>query len=214
MIRQYSLAREGEQQIAKNFRVREFACKDGSDAILIDDKLLAILQQLRDYFRCPVYVGSGFRTASYNARIGGHPRSLHLTGRAADIDVGSGVKLVDPLLVCMMAQAMGCSGLGCYKYQDGRSWSHIGSGQTGQFWTQAAPGQQRYIKTFLPVLRKGTSHSDACRIAQVLLGDRYTGKIDGKFGKLTLAAVKSFQAEKQLETDGVIGPKTWPKFFE
>ena len=37
----------------------------------------------------------------------------------------------------------------------------------------------------------------------------YEGAIDGKVGPKTLAAIKSFQAEKGLKIDGKVGPKTW-----
>jgi len=37
----------------------------------------------------------------------------------------------------------------------------------------------------------------------------YDGKIDGKIGPKTLAAIKKFQEERGLEVDGKVGPKTW-----
>lgn len=212
MIRQYSLKIDGDRQLAKNFRVREFACKDRSDTILIDDALVVALQQLRDYFNKPVIIGSGFRTDTYNARIGGARNSLHLRGMAADIDVGR--PALDPLIVCMKAQALGLSGLGCYQYANGQSWSHIGSGATGKFWTQNAPDRQVYIDTFLPVLRKGSTRTDAVRIAQQLLARSFAIDADGHFGSKTLTVVKRFQAEHGLVTDGVIGPKTWAALFK
>ena len=35
-IKQYSLAKDGARQLAPGFKVREFRCRDGSDAIMID----------------------------------------------------------------------------------------------------------------------------------------------------------------------------------
>ena len=214
MIKQYSLARDGDLQLSANFKVREFACP-GCDAIFIDEKLVAILQQLRTRFNRSIRIGSGYRTAKYNAQIGGHRSSRHLTGQAADIDVGSGSDLVDPLLVAMTVQAIGSRSIGCYMYADGRSWIHVGSALTNNYWRQAAPGQQVYIKTFLPTQRRipkqAAVYSDYCLRLQQLLQDRkyYLGSLDGKYGPKSEAAVKAFQKVKNLEKDGVCGPITW-----
>lgn len=88
----YSLSKNGSTYISKNFRVREFACKDGSDPIFIDDELVSVLQQIRDHFGKAVTITSAFRTASYNSskKVGGAKYSQHLYGKAADIKV-SGV---------------------------------------------------------------------------------------------------------------------------
>lgn len=45
------------------------------------------LEPLRDYFNSPVHIVSGFRTVSWNQRIGGAVHSQHLVGKAADIRV-------------------------------------------------------------------------------------------------------------------------------
>ena len=50
------------------------------------------------------------------------------------------------------------------------------------------------------------------RGAEVKLLQRKLGmekEADGIFGAKTLLAVKLFQAEKKLEVDGIVGPKTW-----
>lgn len=88
----YSLSKNGNAYISKNFRVREFACKDGSDPIFIDDELVTVLQQIRDHFGKAVTITSAFRTANYNAskKVEGAKYSQHLYGKAADIKV-SGV---------------------------------------------------------------------------------------------------------------------------
>ena len=84
------MAKDGTTYISKNFRVREFACKDGSDPIFIDDELVSVLQQIRDHFGKAVTITSAFRTASHNKKVGGATYSQHLYGKAADIKV-SGV---------------------------------------------------------------------------------------------------------------------------
>ena len=45
-----------------------------------------IFQPLRDAFRCPICVSSGYRSPDLNAAIGGSKRSQHVEGRALDLD--------------------------------------------------------------------------------------------------------------------------------
>ena len=47
-IKQYSLAKDGARQLSPAFKVREFRCRDGSDAIMVDEALTVLLQAIRD----------------------------------------------------------------------------------------------------------------------------------------------------------------------
>ncbi|MCL2337937.1 MAG: peptidoglycan-binding protein [Firmicutes bacterium] len=86
----YSLNADGSKYITTNFQVKEFACKDGTDTILIDTALAQRLQKIRDYFGKSVTIVSGYRTAAYNSSINGAKDSYHIKGQAADISI-SGV---------------------------------------------------------------------------------------------------------------------------
>lgn len=46
-----------------------------------------ILQPVRDYFKKPVVVSSGFRSPMVNARIGGSGTSQHQLGQAVDFEI-------------------------------------------------------------------------------------------------------------------------------
>ena len=83
----YSLALAGGKTLGKNFRVREFACSDGTDTVFIADELVAVLQAIRDHFGKPVVINSGYRTEAKNKAVGGAAQSQHKYGRAADIRV-------------------------------------------------------------------------------------------------------------------------------
>ena len=83
-LKAYSLARDGALHLTPHFRVREFACRDGSDPIFVEEELAALLEAIRLHFGCPVAITSGFRTAAHNAAVGGSKSSQHLLGRAAD----------------------------------------------------------------------------------------------------------------------------------
>ena len=94
MIKEYSKAKDGETKLSANFKVKEFACKDGSDKILISTELVEVLQKIRTHFGKPVNINSAYRTETYNKKVGGVSSSQHLYGTAADIVV-SGVKASD-----------------------------------------------------------------------------------------------------------------------
>lgn len=104
----YSLAKDGETLISKNFKVKEFKCKDGSDEILLDSSFVSDkLQTIRDHFGKPVKINSAYRTISYNKKVGGAANSYHTKGRAFDIVV-TGVGLDE---ICKFAQSIGIKGI-------------------------------------------------------------------------------------------------------
>ena len=100
MVREYSLARDGSTQLSAHFKVREFACKDGSDKVLIDDALVDLLEHIREVAGGAVTINSGYRSPEHNAAVGGVSTSQHLYGRAADIVVEG----ASPLLVGQIAE--------------------------------------------------------------------------------------------------------------
>lgn len=87
-VKSYSLRKDGKTKLSANFRVREFACKDGNDTVLIDMGLVVVLQAIRDHFGRPVVINSAYRTQAHNKKVGGSTKSQHLFGKAADIRVG------------------------------------------------------------------------------------------------------------------------------
>lgn len=86
-VRAYSKAKNGNEKVAPNFKVKEFACNDGSDPIFIAPSLVEILQKVRSHFGKAVTINSGYRTPAYNKKVGGATYSQHLYGTAADIRV-------------------------------------------------------------------------------------------------------------------------------
>lgn len=125
----YSLAKDGERRLSANFKVKEFACHDGSDAILIDEVLVSFLQRMRNCFKQPLSINSAYRTAAYNAKIGGSPRSQHLAGKAADIVIAD----YSPFAVAQYAESIKAGGIGYYPAGQG-NFTHIDSREGFSRW--------------------------------------------------------------------------------
>lgn len=87
MIKSYIASKEGHLLLGRWFRVKEFACKDGSPIVFIDEHLVTILDILRSELQKPVIITSGYRTPEWNAKCGGAMYSYHMRGMAADIRV-------------------------------------------------------------------------------------------------------------------------------
>lgn len=113
MIKNWSLKKHGDINLTQNFKVKEFACSDGSDIVIIDDALAVLLQKIRSHFESAVTINSGYRTQAYNAKVGGSPKSQHMRGTAADICISG----VSPEEIAKYAEYILGSGggIGLYK---------------------------------------------------------------------------------------------------
>lgn len=111
-VRAYSKAKDGNTSLTKNFKVREFACSDGSDVIFISMDLVEVLQKIRDHFGKPVNINSAYRTPEKNKKVGGAAYSQHLYGMAADISISG----VSPKAVADFAETLlpKTGGIGIY----------------------------------------------------------------------------------------------------
>lgn len=87
MIKCYIMDTDANEKVGQHFKVREFACKDGSQVVFIDSYLVSILDILRNQIGKPVIINSGYRTPTRNKEIGGAKYSYHMRGMAADIRV-------------------------------------------------------------------------------------------------------------------------------
>lgn len=114
VVHAYSKAKDGAVQLTVNFKVREFACQDGSDTIFISTELAQVLQKIRSRFGKPVTINSAYRTEVHNRAEGGSPTSQHKYGLAADIVVQG----VAPMDVARYAETVLGSkgGIGLYKW--------------------------------------------------------------------------------------------------
>lgn len=135
MIRTYSVKRDGDGKVSKHFRVREFASKDGSDKVLVDDDLVSLLEQIREAAGGKaVTINSGYRSPAHNAAVGGVSNSQHVKGTAADIVVED----TDPLTVGQIAEHYlnKKGGIGVYQ-----TFTHVDTRTTRSRWDQRSGKQ-------------------------------------------------------------------------
>lgn len=221
-----SLAEDGEKLFyidgkKSNFHVYEFACRDRSDKILVDGKLVRYLQKIRDHFKAPVSINSAYRNEAYNAKIGGAHTSYHCKGMAADIVVTN----VPTLEVAQYAQRAGMLGIGWYNYTGG--FVHVDTRSSKYYWRQDSARSSYYqVQSFIaesknPVtynikgytlrtLRYSDKGEDVRFLQQLLTAQGFAcGTADGAFGGLTETAVRNFQRKHGLSVDGVCGQNTW-----
>ena len=86
-IKSYIVDTDKNIKLATHFKVKEFACKDGSPVVFIDDYLYNVLEILRNKLEKPVIITSGYRTPEWNKKCNGAKYSYHMRGMAADIRV-------------------------------------------------------------------------------------------------------------------------------
>lgn len=117
-IKSYINDTEGHVLLGKWFRVKEFACKDGSPVVFVDEYLVTILDILRNEIRKPVIITSGYRTPTRNKEAGGAKYSYHMRGMAADIRVNG----ITPKELAKKLDAIVPNECGIIVYN---SWVHI-----------------------------------------------------------------------------------------
>lgn len=111
----YSYSAGAETRLSPHFKVKEFhSKKDPSDIVKVDEKLLRLLENIRNHTGKPVHINSGYRSPEYNKTVkNASPKSQHCLGKAADIRIEG----VSPAQVAEIAECyLGSSGgIGVYK---------------------------------------------------------------------------------------------------
>lgn len=211
MVKTYSYKDDGDKKLSENLHVKEFRSRDGADKILVDEKLVKLLQKMRNKFG-EIKISSAYRTAVYNKRVGGVSNSQHLYGLAADVTIKDNRKLLE---AAQYAEKIGFKGVGLdEKYQN---FLHLDTRKNKSFFRYRANGSTYSVTSFFTTIKLGSKGEDVKLLQKKLneLGYRdSSGKeliCDGVFGKNTEYALKNFQKKMSLVTDGIAGPKTWHK---
>lgn len=208
-------------RLSENFRVSELLCKGAGCCTQgqIDDKLVEILQNIRDHFGKPVHVSSAYRCAAWNQQVGGETNSYHRYGQAADIKVEG----IAPAEVAKYAESIGVLGIGLYETQEDGYFVHVDTRSAKSFWYGqkqekrqsfgGAPAIKEGYTLEMKNLQKG-SRGESVKALQLLLsGNGFACTADGIFGDKTRSAVMAYQKKKGLSPDGIAGKKTMSKLL-
>lgn len=210
-VKTYSKKRQGKKVVSKfcpNFKIKEFACNDGTDKVLVDKNMVYPLQYFREYIKKSVIINSAYRTPSYNRAIGGASQSYHIYGRAFDID--GTVKLST---ITDFFNTVGVKGIIIYKNSN---FVHIDSREE-KYHADNEGKSKKFGKVKLPYPGHMNRKSKGIDVAIVQFKLMQLGyfnyKVSGYYTFETKQAVKKFQSDKGLEVNGHIDKKDWNKLF-
>ena len=233
---QYSMTTEAEKNASEHFKVKEFACHDGSDYVPIDKGLLIKLEALRAKLgHLPIHITSGYRSTEYNNKIGGAKNSYHTCGKAVDIYI----KGKTPAQIAHAAQPLWFGGIGLYDdfvHLDTRSnmfyWKGHEVKETTTFGNFVSFKISDFKNLKCALLADGwdlddientyTEQLENC-LRYCTISRNSTGNMtklvqfcvgafpDGNAGKKTQDAIITWQKSNSLTPDGVFGFQCWKK---
>ncbi|MEJ6484906.1 peptidoglycan-binding domain-containing protein [Nostoc punctiforme UO1] len=89
----------------------------------------------------------------------------------------------------------------------GKSNKH--SQSVGQVRIKVTGRFQKFSSQPMPTLYFGSSGLAVRVLQRLLVANGYAVRVDGIYGALTETAVKAFQNQQNLGTDGIVGQRTW-----
>lgn len=213
------------KRLSENFLASEFMCKGTAccSSGLIDEKLVEILQKIRDHFDKPVTINSAYRCPKHNEKVGGSSGSYHTYGQAADIKV----KDTAPAEVAKYAESIGVLGIGLYETDADGYFVHIDTRTKKAYWYGqkqlrrdtfggAVEKPVKTVEISLPVLQVGDRGASVKALQLLLIGNKQSvgsAGADGIFGSGTFAALRIYQKQNGLAVSGVCDAATWKKLM-
>lgn len=217
-----AFAKGTSMQLSKHFHSTEFDCHGNGccSETKVNEKLIEILEQIREHFDAPITVTSAYRCPTHNRRIGGVTGSRHSKADAADIVV----KGVAPRIVAQYAESIGVKGIGLYESSKDGYFVHVDTRDVKSFWYGQSEQPRTTFGTYTnmtspppisvtgnnlnTILNLGDTGDDVKKLQEKLTKLGYTCSADGIFGKLTEAAVRMFQEKANIGVDGIAGSQT------
>lgn len=205
------LPKHSHKQLTKHFNSDEFDCQGTGccKETIINEKLLDILEMNSEQFGKPIRINSGYRCPKHNAEVGGANGSRHTKGDAADIAIHG----IMPQSVAQFNESKGVKGIGLYN-----SFVHLDTRDAKSFWYTDKQIPKATFGNFAQndvkndeLLAIGSQGDNVKKLQENLKALGYDVEPDGKYYNKTYQAVKKFQKDNGLDSDGIAGPKTLEK---
>lgn len=102
---------------SEHFSDEELSCHCcGEGADIVSDRLLELLEQLRENIGGPIEISCAYRCPSHNAEVGGVPDSQHVLGTAADIQTPDYEHCNTPETLKWYCEQLPFDGIGLYDW--------------------------------------------------------------------------------------------------
>lgn len=204
--------KNSKEQLSTNFKAYEFSCKGSGccSKTKVDEKLVAILQKIRDHFKAPITINSAYRCKTHNKMVGGASSSNHTKGMAADIMV-SGVK---PSEVAKYAESIGVLGIGLYETDKDGHFVHIDTRTTKAFWYGQKQEPRTTFGGSVPKKKnekKTTANAKIKAWQKAAKADGFKITVDGIWGTQSVAVAKEAVCKNR---DGVYKYKNLTKLIQ
>jgi uncharacterized protein YcbK (DUF882 family) len=135
-------------QLSKNFKISEFECPDGSREVMLEMRLVDMLQKLRDRLGVPLTIESGYRNPTHNIAVRGSPNSRHMLGQAADVKC----RTFNPKQVAAAALLCGFTGIGTYLH-NGDYFNHLDIRPVRSLWHDIKGSDNLVVVTTIDEIR-------------------------------------------------------------
>lgn len=202
--------------IGKRHVVKDFILRDDLGAQLICPTIVELIEAAEEHFGGKVKFPTGnslYRTVASNRACGGAGSSRHITGIAADFRIMTDKGYVNRNELAMWAEKYmndhGYKG-GIGVYASASEHIHVDlRGSWSRWWKVTSGSNTPSFGGVAAVFCQGHRSPAIAKIQSYLNEHGYAcGNADGAFGAKTTAALKKWQADNKLATDGKFGKDT------